>query len=78
MKLSLWRARGLGIACLVLAAVLSSVGIAAFTARDAYAQTLTVNSIIVQGNQRVESDTIRSYFVRAQAAVWTRFRSMKA
>jgi outer membrane protein insertion porin family len=62
MKLSLWRARGLGIACLVLAAVLSSVGIAAFTARDAYAQTLTVNSIIVQGNQRVESDTIRSYF----------------
>src|SRR6516165_964216 len=62
MKLSLWRARGLGIACLVLAAVLSSVGIAAFTARDAYAQTLTVNSIVVQGNQRVESETIRSYF----------------
>jgi outer membrane protein insertion porin family len=41
---------------------LSGVGIAAFTARDAYAQTLTVNSIIVQGNQRVESETIRSYF----------------
>ncbi len=35
-----------------------------FTARDAYAQPLTVNSIIIQGNQRVESDTIRSYFRR--------------
>src|SRR5262249_16530151 len=30
------------------------------TARPAYAQT--VSSIIVQGNQRVEADTIRSYF----------------
>ena len=30
------------------------------TARAAYAQT--VNSIVVQGNQRVEADTIRSYF----------------
>ena len=48
--------------CLVLAGVLSSIGVVSFTARDAYAQTLTVNSIIVQGNQRVESETIRSYF----------------
>src|SRR5204862_6275952 len=39
---------------------LSSV--VSFTACDTYAQTLTVNSIIVQGNQRVEADTIRSYF----------------
>ena len=28
----------------------------------AYAQTSTVSSIVVQGNQRVEADTIRSYF----------------
>jgi outer membrane protein insertion porin family len=60
MKLVWFKVRGLGIACLVLAGVLSSV--VSFTARDAYAQTLTVNSIIVQGNQRVEADTIRSYF----------------
>jgi len=62
MKLGLWLVRGLGIACLVLGGILLSVGVVSFTARDAYAQTLTVNSIIVQGNQRVESDTIRSYF----------------
>jgi outer membrane protein insertion porin family len=62
MKLGLWTVRGLGIACLVLGGILLSAGVVSFTARDAYAQTLTVNSIIVQGNQRVESDTIRSYF----------------
>ena len=33
-----------------------------FTARIAYAQAPTVGSIIVQGNQRVEAETIRSYF----------------
>jgi outer membrane protein insertion porin family len=33
-----------------------------FTARPSYAQTPTVTSIAVQGNQRVEADTIRSYF----------------
>ncbi len=33
-----------------------------FTARVAYAQTPTVGAIVVQGNQRVEADTIRSYF----------------
>src|SRR5437588_3944128 len=60
MKLVWPKIQGLGIACLVLAGVLSSV--VSFTACDAYAQTLTVNSIIVQGNQRVEADTIRSYF----------------
>jgi outer membrane protein insertion porin family len=62
MKLGLSIVRGLGIACLVLGGILLSVGVVSFTARDAYAQTLTVNSIVVQGNQRVESDTIRSYF----------------
>ncbi len=33
-----------------------------FTARIAYAQAPTVGSIIVQGNRRVEAETIRSYF----------------
>jgi len=37
-----------------------SGGVVSLTARPAYAQT--VSSIIVQGNQRVEADTIRSYF----------------
>jgi outer membrane protein insertion porin family len=62
MKLGLWFVRGLGVACLVLGGIVLSAGVVSFTARDAYAQTLTVNSIIIQGNQRVESDTIRSYF----------------
>ncbi len=62
MKFNLSIVRGLGIACLVLAGVLSSIAVVAVPARDAYAQALTVNSIIVQGNQRVETETIRSYF----------------
>ena len=37
-----------------------SGGVISLTARPAYAQT--VSSIIVQGNQRVEAETIRSYF----------------
>jgi outer membrane protein insertion porin family len=39
-----------------------SAGVVSFTARIAYAQTPTVSAIVVQGNQRVEADTIRSYF----------------
>jgi len=39
-----------------------SAGVVSFTARVAYAQTPTVGAIVVQGNQRVEADTIRSYF----------------
>jgi outer membrane protein insertion porin family len=39
-----------------------SACVVSFTARPAYAQTPTVTSIAVQGNQRVEADTIRSYF----------------
>jgi outer membrane protein insertion porin family len=34
----------------------------AFTAAPAYAQAVTVNSIVVRGNQRVEAETIRAYF----------------
>ena len=61
MKLRSWLVRGLGLFCLVLAGSLLSAGVAPFTARLAYAQG-TVGSIIVQGNQRVEAETIRSYF----------------
>ncbi len=50
----------------------------AVPARDAYAQALTVNSIIVQGNQRVETETIDRISDRGRAADLTRFRSMKA
>ena len=62
MKLGLRIVRGLGLACLVLGGVLLGVAAVSVTARDAYAQVLTINSIVVQGNQRVEADTIRSYF----------------
>jgi outer membrane protein insertion porin family len=62
MKLRRWVVRGLGALCLVLAGILLSVGVVSFTARPSYAQTPTVTSIAVQGNQRVEADTIRSYF----------------
>jgi cell division septal protein FtsQ len=58
MKFRSWLVRGLGIACLVLGGILLSGGVVSLTARPAYAQT--VSSIIVQGNQRVEADTIRS------------------
>jgi outer membrane protein insertion porin family len=39
-----------------------SACLVSLTARDAHAQALSVNAIIVRGNQRVEADTIRSYF----------------
>jgi outer membrane protein insertion porin family len=62
MKLRRWLVQGLGLACLVLGAILLSGGVVSLTARSAYAQAPTVSSIVVQGNQRVEADTIRSYF----------------
>ena len=64
MKLGLWIIRGLGVTCLVLGGFLLSAGVVSLTARDAYAQALSVNTIVIQGNQRVEADTIRSYFRR--------------
>jgi outer membrane protein insertion porin family len=60
MKLCRWLVRGVGVAYLVLGAILLSGAVVSLTARVAYAQT--VDSIMVQGNQRVEADTIRSYF----------------
>jgi outer membrane protein insertion porin family len=53
--------RGLGIVGLVLAgALLGSVAVVLPTAQVALAQG--VSSIVVEGNRRVEADTIRSYF----------------
>src|SRR6266487_2563760 len=53
--------RGLCVAGVVLAgAVLGSAGFAIMGASVVAAQT--VSSIIVEGNRRVEADTIRSYF----------------
>jgi outer membrane protein insertion porin family len=53
--------RGIGFAsCVLGGVVLGSVGSALLTAAPAYAQTAT--SIVVEGNRRVEADTIRSYF----------------
>jgi outer membrane protein insertion porin family len=60
MKLCRWVVRGLGVTCLVLGGILLGIGTVSLTAPPAYAQT--VSSIVVQGNQRVEADTIRSYF----------------
>src|SRR5262249_25336910 len=62
MTLCSWPARGIGIACLVLAGVILTVGAVSLTASRSYAQAVTVSSIVVHGNQRVEADTIRSYF----------------
>src|SRR5215467_7602812 len=62
MTLCRWLVRGLGVACLVLAGIMLSSGLVSLTARPAHAQTPTVSTIVVQGNQRVEADTIRSYF----------------
>jgi outer membrane protein insertion porin family len=52
--------RGLAV-CLVLAGILVGSGIAAVAFSGAvFAQS--ANSIVVQGNRRVEADTVRSYF----------------
>ena len=60
MKLCRWLVQGLGVVCLVLGGIVLGGAAVSLTAPPAYAQS--VNSIVVQGNQRVEADTIRSYF----------------
>src|SRR5215467_5369428 len=52
--------RGLGVACFVLAGLVLGAAPAIVPTGSAYAQT--VNSIVVEGNRRVEANTIRSYF----------------
>ena len=60
MKRGLWLVRGLSVVGLVLGGMLLGFGSAVVTAPVAYAQT--VGSIVVEGNRRVEAQTIRSYF----------------
>ena len=62
MNIRGWLVRGLGVTCLVLGGILSSAGVVALATLPAYAQAIAVTSIVVQGNQRVEAETIRSYF----------------
>jgi outer membrane protein insertion porin family len=53
--------RGLAVVCVVLGGtVLGSTAVSVFAAQDAAAQA--ASSIVVEGNRRVEADTIRSYF----------------
>jgi outer membrane protein insertion porin family len=53
--------RGLALVCFVLGGtVLASGALSVFAVHPAAAQT--VSSIVVEGNRRVEADTIRSYF----------------
>jgi len=60
--MGLWvRVRGLAVAGLVLGGVVLGLSVASVvTAGTAVAQT--ASSIVVEGNRRVEADTIRSYF----------------
>jgi len=53
--------RGLAVCSVVLGGILVSIGIAS-VASSGVAIAQTVNSIIVEGNRRVEAETIRSYF----------------
>src|SRR5687767_12492530 len=58
--------RGLGLAGCVLAGVAAcSVGTSLLTVSPAFAQG---SSIVVEGNRRVEADTIRTYFKGRDAA----------
>src|SRR5947209_4245848 len=60
--MGLWvRVRGLALAGLVLGGVIVGSGVASLVTADV-AVAHTASSIVVEGNRRVESDTIRSYF----------------
>ncbi len=65
MNLCVRFVRGLGIAGLVLGGIVLNLAAISLTAGVTYAQTLnaqSVNSIVVEGNRRVEASTVRSYF----------------
>jgi outer membrane protein insertion porin family len=53
--------RGLAFGCLVLGSLLVTAGMVT-VASSGVAQAQSVNSIVVEGNRRVEAATIRSYF----------------
>jgi outer membrane protein insertion porin family len=60
--MGLWvRVRGLALAGLVLGGVVVGPGVASLVTAD-FAVAQTATSIAVEGNRRVESDTVRSYF----------------
>jgi outer membrane protein insertion porin family len=65
MNLCVRFVRGLSIAGFVLGGIVLNLAAVGLTVGVAYAQTpgsQTVNSIVVEGNRRVEASTIRSYF----------------
>ncbi len=65
MNLCVRFVRGLSIAGFVLGGIVLSSAAVSLTAGVAYAQTSgaqAVNSIVVEGNRRVEASTVRSYF----------------
>ena len=53
--------RGLALSCVVLGSLLVTVGVVS-VASSGIAQAQSVNSIVVEGNRRVEAATVRSYF----------------
>jgi outer membrane protein insertion porin family len=53
--------RGLALSCVVLSGILVGAGLLT-VASSGVAVAQTVNSIVVQGNRRVEAETVRSYF----------------
>jgi outer membrane protein insertion porin family len=60
MNLCVRFVRGLSIAGFVLGGIVLSLATGGLSAGGAYAQT--VNSIVVEGNRRIEASTVRSYF----------------
>jgi len=61
MRLCVRLVRGLTLSCLVLCGILVGAG-AISVVSSAVAVAQTASSIAVQGNRRVEADTVRSYF----------------
>src|ERR1043165_2138632 len=61
--MGLWvRVRGLAVASMVLGGVVLGLSVASSVVTTAPAVAQTASSIVVEGNRRVESDTVRSYF----------------
>ncbi len=61
MELCVRLVRGLALSCVVLGGLLFGAGCVTVVSSGA-AVAQTVNSIVVEGNRRVEAETIRSYF----------------
>jgi outer membrane protein insertion porin family len=61
MRLCLGMVPGLAVGCLILGGILVGAG-SVTVASSGAAVAQTVSSIVVEGNRRVEADTVRSYF----------------